>query len=316
MDNVTHSLTGLMLSRAGLERFHAHAPLALILSANAPDVDGISIFWGPLAYIRFHRGLAHAVPFIPVMAVLPLLIVCGLRRNFQGWARLYLLCIAGVASHLLLDWTNTYGVRFLLPFSPQWFHLDLNALVDLWILAVLLFAWLIVYVFRMVNAEIGAKPGSGRALAICALLLMLGYDFGKLLLHQRAIEVLNSRIYEGSAPLRVTAFPAGSNPLEWHGWIETRTLYKEYTWNVTAQFDPGAGATFYKPEDAAAIAAASVTPVFRTFLGFDQYPRWSLTPLPEPEGGKRVELHDLRLSFRASAIVDHADRVLRSWLQL
>ncbi len=315
MDNLTHSLTGLMLSRAGLARFHARAPLALILSANAPDVDGLAIFWGPLAYIRYHRGLAHAIPFVPVMALLPMLIVCALMRSFQGWMRLYLLCIAGVASHLLLDWTNTYGVRFLLPFSPQWFHLDLNALVDLWILAVLLFAWLLVYVFRMVNAEIGAKPGSGRALAILALLLVLGYDFGKFLLHQRAIDVLNSRIYAGSAPLREAAFPPGSNPVQWRGWVETPTLFKEYAWNVTAQFDPSAGATFYKPDDAAAIAAARGTPVFKTFLAFDQYPRWSLTPVPEPEGGNRVELHDLRLPFQAIAILDHADRVLRSWLQ-
>ena len=40
------------------------------------------------------------------------------------------MCGLGVASHLLLDWTNSYGIRLLFPFSLQWFHLDLNALTD------------------------------------------------------------------------------------------------------------------------------------------------------------------------------------------
>ena len=39
MDNITHSLTGLMLSRAGLNRISPEATWVLLLAANAPDID-------------------------------------------------------------------------------------------------------------------------------------------------------------------------------------------------------------------------------------------------------------------------------------
>lgn len=315
MDNLTHTLTGLMMSRAGLSRLHVRAPLALMLSANAPDLDGLTIFAGPLEYIRYHRGLTHSIAFAPVMALAALLVVCAVSRSFQGWRPLYALCIIGVASHLLLDWTNTYGARFLLPFSSEWFHLDLNNLTDLWIVAVLLIGWLMVYVVRMVNAEIGAKPGSGRGLAIFALVFFLVFDFGKSVLRQRALTIMNSRIYDGAVPQRVAAFPLGSNPVVWLGWVETPTLFKRYSINVLGQFDPGSGATFYKPDAPAATAAARSTPVFQAFLGFDQYPRWSVTPTPDPEGGHRVELADLRFPFRAIAIVDRSNQVRRAWIE-
>jgi inner membrane protein len=246
------------------------------------------------------------------MALITVLIVCAFMRTFQGWFKLLAASLVGVASHLLLDWTNTYGVRLFLPFSSEWLHLDLNPLMDLWIIAVLLMAWLMVYIIRMVNAEIGAKPGSGRGLAIFALVFFAGYDFSKYLLHQQAIAVLNSRIYDRSVATRVAAFPAGSNPLVWRGWVETPTFLKQINVNVMGDFDPGAGATFYKPDNHAAIAAAKATPEFQAFLGFDQYPRWTVTPVAEPEGGNRVELLDLRLPFRANAILDSQNRVLRA----
>jgi len=315
MDPLTHTLTGLMMSRAGLDRLHTRAPLVLMLSANAPDVDGLSLIGGLLPYLQYHRGLTHSIAFVPVVAVLPVLIVCAVTRGFERWLRLYLLSLAGVASHLLLDWTNTYGMRFLLPFSSEWFHLDLNSLTDAWIMAVLLIGWLMVYIVRMVNAEIGAKPGSGRGLAIFAIMFLVAFDGGKLFLQRQGIEILNSRIYEGAVPARVAVFPSAWNPVVWRGWVETPNFFKRYTLNVTAEFDPASGATFYKPDAPAAIAAARATAVFQTFLVFDLYPRWSLTPLPEPEGATRVELLDLRLPFRAIAIVDRANKVLRTWME-
>ena len=316
MDPLTHTLTGLMLSRAGFGRLHTRAPLALMLAANAPDIDGLSILGGAESYIHYHRGLPHSVVFLPLVAMLPVLAVCGFARNWKHWWKLYIACIAGVASHLILDWTNSYGIRLLRPFSMEWFHLDLNALVDLWILAVLLIAWLMIYIVRIVNSEIGAKPGSGRAMAIFALLFFAGYDYGKFLLHERVLAVLESRIYNGSAPTRVGAFPSGSSLLTWNGWVETPAAFKQFNVNLRADFDPSSGTTFYKPDDGAAIAVARSTGPFEVFLGFTQYPRWAVTPLPESEGGKRVELHDLRFSvFRAIAILDRGNRVRRVWME-
>lgn len=74
MDNITHSLTGLALSRAGLNRFTPHASWILFLSANAPDCDVLSAFGGALRYLNYHRHLTHSLLFIPVLPLLPLLL--------------------------------------------------------------------------------------------------------------------------------------------------------------------------------------------------------------------------------------------------
>ena len=46
MDNLTHTLYGLALARTGLHRTTPRATLTLLVGANLPDVDFISIFWG------------------------------------------------------------------------------------------------------------------------------------------------------------------------------------------------------------------------------------------------------------------------------
>src|ERR1700761_8861250 len=106
MDNITHSLTGLALARAGLNRLCPRATLLLILSANAPDADIVSIAGGPLKHFEIHRGYTHSLIGLPFMAALSVLVVAAIYRQKLPWLRAWLLCCAGVASHLLLDWTN------------------------------------------------------------------------------------------------------------------------------------------------------------------------------------------------------------------
>src|SRR5665213_3085506 len=117
MDNLTHSLTGLMLSRAGLNRFYPRATLLLIVSANIPDIDFVAIVGGPLYYFEQHRGITHSIAAMPVMAFFSVLVACAVGRTMRGWAVAWAIGMVGVASHLLLDWTNTYGIRLLFPFS-------------------------------------------------------------------------------------------------------------------------------------------------------------------------------------------------------
>ena len=208
MDNLTHSLTGLMLSRAGLNRFYPRADLLLIVAANVPDSDIVTIVRGPLYYFEHHRGITHSVAAMPVMALLSVLLVCAIYRTMRGWLAAWGIAIIGVASHLLLDWTNSYGIRLLLPFSARWFHLDLNNLFDLIIWAVLLLGWLGPMMAKMVSSEMGAKPGAGRGMAIFALAFFLVYDFGRSLSHQRALDILDSREYQRrSRPFKGSGVP-------------------------------------------------------------------------------------------------------------
>jgi inner membrane protein len=316
MDNLTHTLTGLALSRAGLNRWYARPDLVLMLAANIPDIDIVAATGGSFNYFLYHRGLTHAVAMAPVMALLPMLFVCAISRTMRGWVAAYVLSIIGIASHLLLDWTNTYGVRFLLPFSSQWFHLDLNSLMDFWIWAVLTLAFLGPLLGRLVSTEIGAKPSAGRGLALFALAFIPTYDFGRYLIHDRALETLNSRVYQGGPPTRVAAFPiSAGNPFEWSGWVERPSFVMRFSMNLLADFDPTDGTIIYKPEPSPVLDAARQAFTVRKFLEFAQYPLWRVTPVADPEGARRVDVRDWRFPFTASAIVDASNRVLSSSFQ-
>ena len=311
MDNLTHTLTGLALSRAGLNRWHPQAAVLLMLSANAPDSDIVAASRGSLSYLEAHRGITHAIVSAPVMALLCVLVVGAFSRSLRGWRAAWGLCLIGVASHLLLDWTNAYGIRLLLPFSGRWLHLDLNNLGDLWIWAVLLLAWVGPWLGRLVSSEMGAPAGSGRALALFALSFILVYDFGRWLAHQRAIETLNSRVYQGGAPIRSAAFPESfANPFLWSGWIERPEFVKHFPMNLREDFDPAAGVIIYKPQPSPAIEAAREVQPVEAFLKFSQYPLWQVSPLAEPEGAHQVDVRDWRFPFTASVTVDSVNRVL------
>src|SRR5271156_2716227 len=110
MDNLTHTLTGVVLSRAGLNRWYSGSVPLLMLAANIPDIDILAVIGGPFNYFVNHRGITHSFVMAPVMAVLPVLLVCAFSRSVRGWKAAYVLSLIAVASHLLLDWTNAYGV--------------------------------------------------------------------------------------------------------------------------------------------------------------------------------------------------------------
>ena len=147
MDNITHTMAGAVLARAGLDR-GGTLPLAaptLMIAANAPDIDVFVLFAGSYAGLAFRRGWTHG----PIALLLLPLVLTGLvlawdrfvrRRGVRaaslvpvpGGAILLIACI-GVVSHPFLDWLNTYGVRLLMPFSREWFYGDAVFIIDPWL---------------------------------------------------------------------------------------------------------------------------------------------------------------------------------------
>jgi inner membrane protein len=325
VENLTHSLTGILLSRAGLDRLTPRASWILLLAANAPDIDMVSAFGGSLNCLHYHRHITHSLVALPVLPVLCVLLVRFASRKPVNWLGAYFVALIGAASHLVLDLTNVYGVRLLLPFSGQWFHWDTTNVFDFWIWGVLLIAIFAPFVARMVNTEIGARPqtrgGARRGFAIFAIAFLVLYDGARSVVHARAIAMLDSRIYSGSAPLRVGAFPGPANLFRWHGLAETNELVSIQNLDLLGEFDPSAGRTYYKAEASPALEAARLTPVFQEFFRFSQVPFWQVTPAEQSEGALRIEAMDLRFgdpqapSFVATAIVDANHRVLSAWFQ-
>lgn len=319
MDPLTHTATGLFLSRAGLGRLSPHATPILLLAANAPDIDVVTGFGGALNYLNYHRHLTHALALMPVMALLPVLLVRLFARRPIRWLNAWLISLVAVASHLALDATNVYGIRLLLPFSARWYELDLTSVIDPWIWGMILLALAAPALGRLVSAEIGARGAAGRGFAVTALAFFVLYNAGHALLHARAVSMLEARLYQGAAPRRVAAFPDALQPWRFRGLVETADFYSLHDLRVFSDFDPDSGRVFYKPEPAAALQTAARTAAFRDFTAFAQYPLWRVLPAAEPENGIEVQAMDLRFgtparpAFVATAILTSRLDVVRAW---
>lgn len=321
MDPLTHTLTGLFLSRAGLKRWTPHAAPILMLAANAPDIDIVTARGGWLDYLQYHRHVTHSLAAMPVMAILPVLLIGGVFRKRVQWGGAFAAALIAVASHLLLDYTNVYGIRLFLPFSSQWERLDVTGVVDPWIWAVLLLGLAAPWLARLVGSEISSgtlRPTHyGRGWAILALCFLLLYDGGRGVLHARAVALLESRLYEGEAPLRVLAVP-GANPLAWRGVAETREFYEVVDVDLGSPLNLARGEVLSKPAPGPELAAARQTITFQKFLTFVQFPVWRITPDAQGTNGKRVELVDIRFGtpsqpgFRATALLNGENQVMKT----
>jgi inner membrane protein len=325
MDPLTHTATGLFLSRAGLNRWTPLAAPMLMLAANAPDIDILSAAGGSVGYLHYHRHLTHALIAMPLMAILPVLLVRAVSRKPVRWLGAFGACLLAVASHLLLDFTNLYGIRLLLPFSGDWLRLDLTGLVDLWIWGVFLLSLAGPFLSRLVGSEIRSahlrSKTHGRGFAIFALLFVLIYNCGRGVLHARATAALESRLYERTAPLRVAALPDVVNPLRWRGLVETGGFFAVADLNLAGEFDPARADVFRKPQPDPALDAARHAPAVQEFLRFSQFPLWRVAPAPDLENGRLVEVFDMRFGsprepgFVAGALLDSNLRVVKSWFQ-
>lgn len=126
MDPVTQGVLGLSATQLVSKRRERMAAAALgVLSGMAADLDVlIKSSTDPLLFLEYHRHFTHALVFIPVGA---LLCTWFARWIFKKWfasnqlsfARTYLFCFVGYATHALLDACTTYGTQLLWPFSDM-----------------------------------------------------------------------------------------------------------------------------------------------------------------------------------------------------
>lgn len=146
MDPLTHSLVGLTSAKAGLERLSPYTTAACILSANAPDIDVVSFFFGGRwTLLQQHRGITHSLIGTLILGALVPSILFAVERVIAKWRKLaprikyrglLVASLIGAGTHPLMDWTNNYGVRPLLPWDSRWFYGDLVFIVDpyLWLI--------------------------------------------------------------------------------------------------------------------------------------------------------------------------------------
>ncbi len=137
MDPLAHTLFGAALAETGLGKLARRATPTLILGANLPDIDAFAPLVSADFSFGFRRGWTHGVLALAILPALLVAIMALLARRRGGSALtrtelkwLWILATGAAISHPLLDWMNTYGVRFLMPFDGRWFYGDTLFVVD------------------------------------------------------------------------------------------------------------------------------------------------------------------------------------------
>ena len=307
MEPITHFLTGACLGRAGLNRKTALATLTLTLAAEAPDLDVIGGFRGRIFGFAHHRGFTHSFMGVPLDAVAVLGVVYLVWR-LRGrktrdpnlpprWGLLFLYaCLAGL-SHILLDFTNNYGVRPFWPFWEKWYSWDIVFIFEPIMFTCLLLGLIVPGLFALIDTEVGARRRGprGRVAASVALIAVVGLWVVRDYEHRRAVNALEARTYHGAEPVSVGAYPDLANPFRWHGVVETRNFFVlAPVDSLGPEVDPeGEMQIRYKPEETAITLAAKRSYLGRVYLSWARYP---ITQTEVLKSGYIVDFQDLRFA--------------------
>jgi inner membrane protein len=322
MEPITHFLTGACIARAGLNRRTAYATLAAVLAAEAADMDVLWGLRGPVEELKHHRGITHTFIAVPVIAGVVVGVVWlfdrwRVRRRARkslalsqktnaapklgvtdvmlpakaaqpiNWFWLYGTAVIAALSHLLLDWTNNYGVRPFFPFNPRWYAGSFVFIGEPVLWALLLLALVMPWLFGLADREMGVRRVAfrGRGWAIFALAGMVSLWCWRWAEHAQALVLVENTQVASAPVLRVAAEPYPLNPFRWHVIIETQNFYQFAEVNTrTGEIDSDPQTdVLYKPPQTPATEAAKRTLLGQVYLDWGG---WAvvrdLGPVPAP----------------------------------
>jgi inner membrane protein len=306
MDNLTHTLLGAALAETGLRRRSALATATLLVGANLPDVDGI-LYWiaRPDTAYGFRRGWTHGVL---ALAVWPFALA-GAMLAWDHWVRqrrhpasspavpraLLGLAFLAVATHPLLDWFNTYGMRWLMPFSDRWSYGDVLFIVDPWVWLALGLGWWASRRRRRRGAEHPGRPAR-RALAAAACYAALMFASGRAARRVAATALAE----QGLTPTRVMAGPEPLTPFRRQVVADVGPGYALGTvdWLRRPAFVPEGHGIVPKGEGAPEVAAAERTGRGAAFVRWARFPVFLVERAP---GATLVHIVDARYTLDPGA---------------
>lgn len=327
MEPVTHVLTGACLARAGLNRRTAYATLAMAIAAELPDIDSLWSLRGPVEALQHHRGITHTFLGLPFEAAIVVLVIYGIHRWRVSrakskpapvasddhirverpltaapvrWGLLYTFCLLALLSHLLLDYTNNYGLRPFYPFNPHWYAASIVFIFDPVIFGLLVIGLVAPWIFRLVGSEVGARKQqfSGTGWPTAALLLIVVFWGVRWIEHERAVQLGMGQSLEAPAPAapadqsaaanapeqskaalptylqaqRVLANPDPLSIFRWYTVTDFGPLYQLERADTREQTIEATEGTYAKDEPTAAVIAAEGSPLGRAYLDWSPMP--------------------------------------------
>jgi inner membrane protein len=358
VEPVTHVLTGVCLARTGPNRTTAYATLTMAVAAQLPDIDTLWSLRGPVEGFQHHRGITHTFLGVPFEAAALVAAVYAWHRWRSRrpsprplivpprWGLLYLWALVALLSHLLLDFTNNYGLRPFFPFNPHWYAASIVFIFDPFIFLLLVGALVAPYLFALVGSEVGARrqPFRGQGLAIAALLGIVAWWGLRFVEHTYAIQQATKQSIAApteSAPAVLPSSDDASAPdaptpvyLTPQRVLASPDILSPFRWSTVADFGPvyqlaevNTRLATYRPSDVLtpkpawtpAERAAAASPIGRAYLDWSSMP--FIEQMPTPAGGSLIVFRDPRFlggrlaelsapPLTATVTLDPAHRVL------
>ncbi len=281
MEPVTHMLTGAVLARTGFHRRAAYATAAMLVAAEFPDIDMLWSLRGPITEFEHHRGITHTflgAPFEAALLTGACYLIYRLRKKPAkappNWLLLFAGTLLALLSHVLLDWTNNYGVRPFFPFNPRWYAGSFVYIFEPVLFAILLAGLVLPWLFGLINAEVGArkKAFASPGWAYTALVLIAGLYLYRFNERDKAMRLAAENGPAGAANFFASPHPI--NPWLWSVVADTPGGYQLSTVHTnTGVVDlPHPGDTLYKPATTLPLLAAKRTYLGRVYLDWSMYP--------------------------------------------
>ena len=261
------------MGRAGLNRKTALATLTLTLAAEAPDIDVVGNFKDPVFGFAHHRGFTHSflgLIFVSALVVGFVYLIWRVRGKKlkdpalpPRWVVLFgFAYLAGVV-HILLDFTNNYGVRPFWPFNEKWYSWDIVFIVEPAIL-IFLVGGLVLPVF----VRSAATERLAAALALVCMTALWGVRDVE---HRRAVRVLENRYHDVSGLVRASAYPYWWNVHRWYGIVEAKDSFTSTLVDSSAGPN-GPEQVVRKPAETEVTLAAKHSYLGRVYLDWAKYP--------------------------------------------
>src|SRR6267142_6110636 len=232
MDPFTHGLASFAITRAVFPRVSRTTMIAAILAGSAADLDQLSEYASPSAFLDWHRTATHSLlgtALIVAAFVIAVSIITRRKANANCVRTVLVALFVAYSLHVAMDLTQNENVQLLWPFRSQHYSAEWVAHFDLWILLILLAGVLLPQLLALVTEEIGAKSKSprGRLGAIIALAAIVIYVGGRAILHGNGVVMMEARTYRRELPRRVAALAESDSPFHWRGIVETERAFHE-----------------------------------------------------------------------------------------
>ena len=206
MDTLTHALSGALLARATASKDAPPHSIPRRIAAGffacaAPDLDFVTGFGGPVAYLLNHRGATHSVILLPLWALGLAWLLGKIVREPGSWRALYGITALAIGLHIAGDVITSYGTMVFAPFSDWRAGIGTTFIIDLWFSGII--------VAGLIASAVARRSRWPAIAALAVLVAYVGFQYTQRL---RALEFAAQHARPGTT---IDAQPRPVSPFNW-----------------------------------------------------------------------------------------------------